>query len=62
MKLLSRAQFQIFGVCIEVSLEVGYGILIRIVIVNTQAASYIDILYGLKALLLQTVLQFIYAV
>ena len=45
MNLLIRTEFEEFGVGVEIVFEVGDGYTIRMLIVNTQSTTYVDILY-----------------
>ena len=45
MQLLAAAQVERVAEYIEVGFKIGDGVFIRIVVIDTQAASYIDVLY-----------------
>ena len=45
VQLLAAAQVECVAEYIEVGFKIGDGVFIRIVVIDTQAASYIDVLY-----------------
>ena len=59
MQLLAWTQFERRGICVEIRLEVGYGVSVWMLVVNAQSTTYIDVLHRFKTLFLQSVLQFI---